>query len=195
MIRLVSLLTSATRTGSWWATRLRALRSSSRPWVNLAALGTGGVEGSEMWGPDQVRVPRAGQEDPESECQLGEQLAWRRCGSAGVPARSAQFPVCAGVTASHRGEQCREGGLVGPVRVTRLDCGHERPVVEVAQSDFEVCEVVQQRRIEPGVPFVQVKSASAVVSGELQVRLESIEAHHCSTEGPWPGGPGGVVIR
>ena len=44
------------------------------------------------------------------------------------------------------------------------------------ESDFEVREVVQQRRVESSVPFVQVKSPKTVVSGELEVGPESIGA-------------------
>ena len=98
-------------------------------------------------------------------------------GAAGPPALVRAEARSAWVRASLPGTAGNSAlNEAGSVQWASLDGTHECPVVEVAETDFEVGEVVQQCGVELGVPFVQVESAGAVTAGQEHVRVESLGA-------------------
>lgn len=61
--------------------------------VDFVSLRTGRVEGFQVRVPEQRRVPRAGQQDPEPEGQLGKNFSGRAGWAAGLGARGGQVGV------------------------------------------------------------------------------------------------------
>jgi hypothetical protein len=120
--------------------------------------------------PDGFLVSVGEEVGPEAEHKLGHDFAgyWRRVGyrrciesrsfdvaswSFVHVARAADGPV----PPHYDGKQCQQCGRIRPVSITRERGRCKLAIARITQTNFQMAEIVQERRAQLRVPLIELK--------------------------------------